>query len=687
LSRTYVRAIVPAVALALLVSLNARGAVKRPVTADDLWKMKRVGSLSLSPDGKTAAVVATEYDVAKNEGQGDIWFVRTDGSGASRFTTGATTESSPVWSPCGKKLAFVSKREGDDKPQLYVISLDGGEAARLTEMPLGVSNLRWAGHKIFFVSEVLPGYEGKLDSMKVELERRAKKKITAKTTEVRLFRYWDHWLTEGTVPHLFSIECKSGRGGALTDLTPGWNRLLTDSGDLDYDVSPDAKEIAFSALEFGAPYDSLVNDIFLIDVAKPGAARNVTPENPADDLSPRYTSDGKHILYGMQRIVGFYGDRVRLVRYDRSTGEKKVLTEDWDRSPSGWVDSKDGKTVFFGAEDRSATSLFSIGIDGGAAKQVYRGGTNGSVGVTDDGRLVFFHNELSAPNEVYSVRTNGKSLRKLSSFNDEILAGLEFGTVEDVVYKGFGGADVQMYVVYPPGFDAAKKWPLLILVHGGPHGIFGDEFHFRWNAHAFAAPGYVTALVNFHGSSSFGQDFTDAITGEHGRKPFEDVMKAADLLVGRGFVDGKRMAVAGGSYGGYLVSWIGTQTDRFACLINHAGVFDLCAQFGSDVTFGRERSYGGNPWTSLENVIRWSPAHNMAKYVTPTLIVHGERDYRVPVGNALELYGMLGEKGVPAKLVYFPDENHWVLTPQNSLFWYGEFLDWLERHIGAGPEG
>ena len=686
MSRTCVRAIVGAVACALLVSPNAFGGAGRPVTADDLWKMKRVGSLALSPDGSRAAAVVTEYDVAKNEGQGDIWFIRTDGSGADRFTTGATTESSPAWSPCGKKLAFVSKREGDDKPQLYVISLSGGEAARLTEMPLGVSNLRWAGHKIFFVSEVLPGYEGRLDSMKAELDRRAKRKVSAKTTEARLYRYWDHWLTDGTVPHLFSIECKSGSGGTLTDLTPGWNRLLTDSGDLDYDVSPDAKEIAFSALEFGAPYDSLVNDIFLIEVDEPGAARNITQENPADDISPRYTSDGKYILYGMQKVVGFYGDRVRLVRYDRTTGAKKVLTESWDRSPSGWVAAKDGKTVFFGAEDRSAASLFSTGIEGGAVKQVYRGGTNGSVGVAGGGRLVFLHNDLSAPNEVYSVQANGRNLRKLSSFNDEILAGLEFGSVEDVTYKGFGGADVQMYVVHPPGFDAAKKWPLLILVHGGPHGIFGDEFHFRWNAHTFAAPGYVTALVNFHGSSSFGQDFTDAITGEHGRKPFEDVMKAADLLVGRGFVDGKRMAVAGGSYGGYLASWIGTQTDRFACIINHAGVFDLCVQFGSDVTFGRERSYGGTPWANLENVIRWSPAHNMAKYVTPTLIVHGERDYRVPVGNALELYGMLGEKGVPAKLVYFPDENHWVLTPQNSIFWYGEFLDWLKRYIGAGPE-
>lgn len=674
--------------LSIVLASAALGAPRRPITAEDLWKMKRVGSLALSPDGKRAAVVVTEYDVAKNEGQGDIWVIATDGSGASRFTTGATTESSPVWSPCGERLAFIAKRDGDEKTQVYIMPVDGGEAVRVTNMPLGVSNLKWAGHKVFFISEVLPGYEGKLDSMKAELDRRKESKVSAKATEVRLYRYWDHWLTDGTVQHLFSVECKGGKGGAVTDLTPGWNRFFTDSGDLEFDVSPDAKEAVFSALEFGAPYDSLVNDIYLLGIGKdgPGAIRNITPENPADDLSPRYTPDGKYILYGMQRIVGFYGDRVRLVRYDRATGEKTVLTEGWDRSPSGWVAAEDGKTICFAAEDRAAASLFSIGIGGGPVREIYRGGSNGGVEITRDGELIFLHNELAAPNEVYSVRLNGKGLRKLTSFNDELLAGLGLGTVENVTYEGFGGADVQMYVLYPPGFDPAKEWPLLILVHGGPHGIFGDEFHYRWNAQVFAAPGYVTAMVNFHGSSSFGQDFTDAITGEHGRKPFEDVMRAADYLVSRGFVDGKRMAVAGGSYGGYLVSWIGTQTDRFACLINHAGVFDLCTQFGSDVTFGRERSYGGTPWTNLEDVIRWSPAHNMSRYVTPTLVVQGERDYRVPAGNALEIYGMLGEKGVPAKLLYYPDENHWVLKPQNSIQWYGEFHEWLARWIGAGPE-
>jgi dipeptidyl aminopeptidase/acylaminoacyl peptidase len=657
---------------------------QRPITPEDLWNMKRVGSLEVTRDGKLAAVVVTEYDIEENKGQGDIWLIATDGSFVKRFTTGETSEGSPAWSPDGKKLAFTAKRDGE-KSQLHIIPVDGGEAAAVTDMPLGVSNLRWLpdGSGILFVSRVLPGYESDLDSMKAELEKRDKDKVTAKVTENRLYRYWDHWRTNGQIPHLFKIDLDTKE---ITDLTPGRDRFFSASGGIRYDVSPDGTEIAFTSLRYGPPYDSLTVDVYLLDVSRPGEYRSITQDNPANDFSPYYTPDGKYILYGRQRIIGFYGDQTEIVRFDRNTGEKKELTGSFDRSPSGWVTDTKSTKIYFTAEDRAMRSLFSIGIDGGEVQEVYRGGTNTALDVMAKNRLIFLHQSLSEPVEVWSVKTNGKDLKKLSFFNDEILESIEMGRVKDVTFEGAEGADVQMFVLYPPGFDKSRMWPLLVLVHGGPHGTFGDYFHYRWNAQAFAAPGYVTAMVNFHGSSSFGQDFTDAITGEHGRKPFIDVMKAVDQLLEPGYIDEGRMAVAGGSYGGYLVSWIGTQTDRFACIINHAGVFDLCAQFGSDVTFGRDRAYGGNTWENLDRVIRWSPAHHMKNYVTPTLVIHGERDYRVPVGNALECYGMLKAKGVPAKLIYFPDENHWVLTAQNSIFWYGEFNEWLDRHIVAGPK-
>lgn len=672
------------IVLLLVVVSGAIAVERRPITARDLWDMKRVGDLEVSPDGRWSAVTVTEYDSETNKGQGDIWLVSTDGATMIRFTTGETSESSPAWSPCGKRIAFTAARDGE-RAQLHVIPVDGGEAVHLTDMPLGASNPSWMpdGRAIVFVSQVIPELAADLDSMRVEIERRKECKVTAKVTEDRVYRYWDHWLTDGYVPHLYSIDVDTKE---ITDLTPAWNRYFSISGGVDYEISPDGAEIAFTALRHGAPYDSLVSDIYLLDISRCGAARNITLDNPANDFSPYYTPDGGYLLYGRQEIIGFYGDQTELVRMDRRSGEKVVLTDGFDRSPGGWVTDEKGKTIYFTAEDRAMQSIFSIGIKGGRVKEIYRGGTNSAVEALPKGRLIFLHQSLSEPVEVFAVETNGKGLEKLTSFNAEIMAGLEMGRVEDTSFEGAEGTEVQMFVLYPPGFDASKKWPLLMLVHGGPHGTFGDYWHYRWNAQAFASPGYVTAMVNFHGSSSFGQDFTDAITGEVGRKPYIDVMNAVDHLVGQGFIDEERMAAAGGSYGGYLVSWIGTQTDRFACIINHAGVFDLLVQFGSDITFGRARSYGGEPWDGLGAVTMYSPAHHMEDYVTPTLVVHGEKDYRVPVGNALEVYGILKAKGVPAKLVYFPDENHWVLTEKNSIFWYDEFHGWLDRWIGTGPE-
>ncbi|HSG27931.1 MAG TPA: hypothetical protein VLA34_05575, partial [Candidatus Krumholzibacterium sp.] len=476
--------------------LAAEADGKKPITATDLWKMKRVGSLKLAPGGRLAAVVVTEYDIGENKGQGDIWLVNTDGSGFRRFTTGITTEGSPEFSPDGRHLAFTAKREGE-KSQLQVIPLGGGEAREITDMPLGVSDPRWMpdGKRIVFSSAIIPGLEGDLDSLRAEIDRRAASKVTAKVTEDRFYRYWDHWLTEGYVSHLFVVEIETGE---VTDLMPGWDRLTSNSGEIDYDISPDGREIAFTAFREGKPYNAIESDIYLLDVSSPGSVRNLTADNPADDFSPVYTDDGKYIVYGRQKTLDFYGDRVRLVRYDRKTDSKKLLTEGFDRSPSGWsIDSKSG-TICFSAEDRAMTSIFTVGIGGGEVREVYRGGTNRSVDFLPGGGFIFLHQSNSQPNTVAVVDKRGGGFRKITSFNDDILADIEMGRMEDVWFEGAEGKDVQMFILYPPGFDPAKKWPLLVLVHGGPHGTFGDDFHPRWNTQVFAAPGYVTALVNFH---------------------------------------------------------------------------------------------------------------------------------------------------------------------------------------------
>jgi dipeptidyl aminopeptidase/acylaminoacyl peptidase len=295
--------------------------------------------------------------------------------------------------------------------------------------------------------------------------------------------------------------------------------------------------------------------------------------------------------------------------------------------------------------------------------------------------MFFLRQNLSQPAEMWVASGDAKDAHAVTSFTAPALEGVALGDVQEIEFAGGRGDSVQMFVVLPPGFDPSKKWPLVHVIHGGPHGVSGDNFHMRWNPHLFAAPGYVAALVNFHGSTSWGQEFAECIQGLWGEYPMQDIDAASDTLIAAGFVDEKRMAITGGSYGGYLVSWIGSHTDRYACIVNHAGVYNTQAQYASDVTQGRHKAFGGEPWDGLEKMDRWNPARFASGLNTPMLIVHGENDYRVPVDQGLECYNVLQGKGIPARLVYFPDENHWVLKPRNSIFWYREVHDWLARFL------
>jgi dipeptidyl aminopeptidase/acylaminoacyl peptidase len=350
-----------------------------------------------------------------------------------------------------------------------------------------------------------------------------------------------------------------------------------------------------------------------------------------------------------------------------------------------WTWSEDGRTIYFHAEDRGKKSIFSIPANGGRVTEILRSGTNDGVQLAANNRLVFAHQSFSQPTALFEINRNGRGLKQLTFFNKAILDNVRFGEVKDVTYKGANDADVQMYIVYPPDFDESQKWPFVHMIHGGPHSIFGDFFHYRWNAHLFAAPGYVVALPNFHGSTSFGQEFAESIHGSHSDKPFRDIMKATDFMIERGYIDESRMAATGGSYGGYMVSWIAGHTDRFAALVNHAGVYNIMGQFASDITAHREYSYNGSPWDGLDELQRWNPALHAENFVTPMLVIHGELDYRVPVTQGLEIYGVYKGKGVDARLVYYPNENHWILSPQNSIYWYDELYNWLERFIRPGP--
>ncbi len=668
--------------LSLFVYLLAGAAVaaeKKPLTIDNVWAVQRVGGPVLSPDGKTAAYAVTAYDMEENRGNADIWLVPVAGGTPRRLTANKASDTSPAWSPDGRRIAFVSKREDDKAGQLYLMPVDGGEAERLTEMPLGVSNPKWLsdGKRIAFVSRVIAGSEAPADTKKA-LEAREKSKVKARVSENRLYRFWDHWLTDNEYPHIFVIDVATKK---TLDLLPGSKRYFSlQEGSGDFDVSPDGAWIAFAANATPEPYKTLNEDIFLVP-STGGEVKDLTADNPANDNHPVFSRDGKRIAYGMERLDDDHPDYARLAIKDLASGKTTVLTDGWEISVGRPSWTADEKTLVFTAEARSRTNVYAVAAAGGPARLVWKGGRATGTELTPAGQIVFSYTTLSRPPELASVGLDGAGFKTLTTVNDALMAKVDLGKSEEMTFSGAAGDEVQMFVVYPPGFDAAKKYPLVQMIHGGPIGTFGDDFGFRWNAHAFAAPGYVVAMVNFHGSSSFGQKWMDSILGAHADKPFEDVMKATDVLIAKGFIDQNRMAAAGGSYGGYLVDWILGHTDRFKALVSHAGVYDLLGQSASDATWGRHWSYGGHPFTNLEAVERQSPNRFAKNFTTPTLVIHNDLDYRVPETQGLELYGVLTAKGVPARLVSYPDENHWVLKPQNSKHWYGEVLGWLARWL------
>lgn len=652
-----------------------------PINATDLWQMKRVGQPIPHPSGRFAIVPVTTYDLETDKGTTRLWHVETDGT--RRPLTGSSASSTkPALSPAGDLVAFLRSPQEGERKQLHVIPLSGGEAENHTSLPLGVAAARWLpdGSGLVLAVPLFRDHQS-IEATQAEVERRDDKPTRPVVTEDRIYRFWKKWLVDGEIHHLFHLHLESG---ALTDLTPDLSQLIAlDDPEPAFDISPDGREVAFAADICPPPHDRFQFAIHTVPITGESPTRLLPEEHlPAHQTRPRYSPDGRYITYGIQQEHDYYAAPVELVRHDRDSGQGIALAPNWDRSAGGWEYTADGDLVVH-ATDEGSMAVFLL-TEGATTptpivKGVYAHGPRPTTGP-----LWLRTESAEYPAEVTIVDEDG--MHVIGTFNDDVLAGLDLGTIDEFSFAGADGHSIQAHIVYPPGFDPQQKWPLVHNIHGGPHNASGGQWHWRWNTQLFAAGGYVVASVNFHGSDSFSDEFTRSIRGAWGDKPMSDIMAATDHLIDQGFIDQDRIAIAGGSYGGYLVSWLTSQTDRFVCAVCHAGVTDLLGQWASDITAGRETAIGGTPWDDMDAVLRWSPLANTSGMNTPTLVVHGELDYRVVVTQGLSLYGILKHKGVDARLVYYPDEGHWIETPSNSIHWYGEVADWLARYLGDGSE-
>jgi dipeptidyl aminopeptidase/acylaminoacyl peptidase len=662
-------------------TISVMAQITRPLTFDDFIKIKRVSDPQPSPDGQWIAVVITVMDKNANRGDSDIWLVPAKGGEPRRLTSSPSADLNPRWSPDGKSIAFISSRGGSS--QIWRISPSGGDAVQVSRLSTGAAGVIWSpdGKYLAFTSSVYPDCADD-EANRKKIEAAEKNKVKARIYENLLFRFWNAW-SDGTRSHVFVMPAD---GGKAVDVTPGDfdTPPLDLGGTPDYAFSPDGAEIAFvrnidPELEKALGTN---NDVFVTSV-KGGEIRPITTSK-ANDNQPVYSPDGKYIAYRAMARPGYESDKHDLMLYDRSAKTIRNLTPNLDVSVNETIWANDSSELFFEADENGRNALFRIPVANPKAEKILDRLTFSSLSLLPDGKtFVFLKQAMNRPNDVAAFNLESKTVAAVTDINKELLAGIQMNPAEEFWFDGAGKDRVQGWLIKPPSFDPAKKYPLLLLIHGGPHGPWKDEFHFRWNAQMFAAPGYVTALINFHASSGFGQRFSDAIVGDWGGKPYLDIMKGLGYLHGAyPFIDMSRNAAAGASYGGYMINWIEGHTDVFKCLISHDGVFDLRSMWGStDELWFPEWEQKGTPWTNPEQYTKWSPSSYVKNFKTPCLVIHGENDYRVPLEQGLQFFTSLQRMNVPSKLLLFPDEGHFVTKPLNAELWWKTMLDWLVAYL------
>jgi len=675
---------------------------KAPFTFDAMMRLARIGDPQLSPDGRLVAFTVQTVDMANNTKPVQIYVVPVAGGAPQRITNDGVSNTRPRWTPDSKRILYVSDRPPGPNAalppassQIWSMNPEGADARPITNIPTGADGLTVSpdGNLILFTSDVysscspanvLSGADYDASCNQENLGKDAVSKMNARTYTSLLYRHWTQYqgrrrrhLLIQTLNNTFKVR----------DLTPGNidTPPFSLGGPEPYVFSPDSVQVTFVANTDPDRSISTNSDLFTIPVSG-GVPKRVTT-NPAADEGPLYSPDGKYLAYRTQFRPGYESDLWRLAVLDLQTNQAASLTDSLDRWVDSYTWSSDSKRLFFTIDERGASPLLMVAVTGGPIRTIIQGPTSiGSVQFTAQDRIMIYTEEsASRPPEIHKAASRGGSGTPMTHLNDAILAAHDLAPLERMSVDAAGGDKVESFVVKPPAFNPARKYPVVFLIHGGPEGEWGEAWSYRWNPQVFAAAGYIVVLPNPHGSNGYGQAFVDAVNGDWGGRAYADIMATADSVATLPYVDGNRMVAAGGSYGGYMIDWMLGHTTRFKALVSHAGVYDLRSEAGTtEELWFPKWEFRGFPWENPTMYEKWSPSSFVGNFKTPTLVTHGELDYRVPIGQGQQLFTALQQMKVPSQLVQFPDEGHWILKPRNSEFWYKTVIEWLNQYARPG---
>lgn len=665
----------------VLFPLIFLGQTKRTLQIEDIFAMRRISQTTLSPDNRYIAFTVTFFSMEENKGTSDIYIYDLQNRTIKNLTNTTYSENSPVWFPDSRNIAFVSMKEGT--PQIYKMNIEQSEEIiQLTNLSTGASGpvISYDGSKMMFTSKVYPDCLTD-DCNKKKEEEKAQSKVKAKIIDDLMFRHWDSWRDEKR-SHLFLLDLTTNKITDITEKSPHDVPPIALGGKLDYVFSPDGKEICFVTNTDYMLAISTNNDLWL-SILDGKFKRKIT-SNKGNDNQPVYSPDGKYIAYRQMSRPGFEADRQTLMIYDREKGNITNLTDELDRSVDEVVWLPNSKEIIFSADNEGRKAIYRLNILSKQIKMIYNKHWNTDLNISSDGKfLIFNQSSVTRPTEIFKMDLTTKKVEQLTHLNDDILAPIEMMPLEEFYSKGADDVMVHSFMIKPPFFDPNKKYPMVFLVHGGPQGAWEDLWHYRWNPELYASRGYVVIMTNPRGSTGYGQKFTDEISGDWGGKVFIDLMNAYDYAIKNfNFIDPNKTVAAGASYGGYMMNWIATHTNRFKAIVTHAGVFNTESMYGTtEELWFPEWEFKGTPWTNRKLYQKFSPHMYVDKIKTPMLITHGAFDFRVPESQAFELFTSLKRLGVPSRLVYFPDETHFVAKPQNFKLWMTEIFNWFEKWI------